>query len=138
MNYHKSTWIIIQNKNKEILFLKRKSNWLWTLPWWKIEDWESDLDCAYRELEEETWITGIPLQIYSYNTSFTNNKHWLEAIYIWYIEDDTIIRNNEINIFEKIQFFHLENIPDLEAIEQYDHIIIEQLKGNIDRKLDYQ
>lgn len=86
MNYKNSTWIIIKNNKWEILFLKRKSNWLWTLPWWKTDEWESSIDCAYRELKEEAWIKNVELKLFSCTTSFTNNQYWKETTYIWKIE----------------------------------------------------
>ena len=137
MNYKKGTWIIIKNTNNEILFLKKRSNWLWTLPWWKIENWESNIDWAYRELKEETWIKDVKLRLFSCTRSFTNNQYWLETTYIWYVENNVEVLNKEIDIFEWYEFFKLDQLPDLEEIEKYDHVIIGQLKGEVEIKINH-
>ena len=63
MSYKESTWIIIKNSNDEILFLKRKSNWLWTMPWWKVEKWESIIDWfdieELRNTKTSDWVLKI-------------------------------------------------------------------------------
>lgn len=50
---------VITDKNKGILVVdKIKKDWrvLTILPWWKLEDWETDIDCLIREIQEEIWI----------------------------------------------------------------------------------
>ena len=134
--YHDATWIIIKNKSHQVLFLKRKSSWFWTIPWWKTEEWENSLKCAIRELREETGINNLELDFYTYTSSYTNGKHWKETTYIWYINNENDVKNMEKEIFDEIKFFDLNNLPNIDQIEKYDHDIIMMLKWEKKRNLN--
>lgn len=126
--YKQSSAVIIKNKVWDILFLKRKSNWLWTIPWWKLEEWENSIKCAKRELKEETGIENIELDFFSHTISFTNWIYWKETTYIWEVESISKIENIEKDIFSEIRFMNINKLPKLSEIEEYDHIIIDMLK----------
>jgi ADP-ribose pyrophosphatase YjhB (NUDIX family) len=51
---------IVQNTDKEILFIFRRGKW--DLPKGKMEQGESEEVCAAREIEEETGVTGLTLK----------------------------------------------------------------------------
>jgi len=105
------------------------------MPWGKTDEWESSSDCAIRELKEETWIENIELEFYTYKTSFSNWIHWQETSYIWYVNDKTKIINLEENIFSKIKFFGLDELPDFKEIEVYAHDLIRMLKWEMERNM---
>ncbi len=136
IKYKKSTWILILNELWELLFLKRKSNWLWTTPGGKTDEWECSFDCAVRELKEETWIKNVELKFYTYTTSFTNWIHWQETSYIWYINDETEIKNAEEDIYSEIRFFDLNELPDFKEIEWYDYDLIMMLRWEMKRNTE--
>jgi 8-oxo-dGTP pyrophosphatase MutT (NUDIX family) len=138
ISYREATWIIVRNKKWEILFLKRISNRLLTIPWWKKEANETSIECAYRELEEETGIKEISLELYTYTISFTNDIYWKETTYIWEVENDIKLINKESEIFSEMKFFNLNDLPDKKFIEKYDHIIIDQLKWLVARNLEHK
>jgi ADP-ribose pyrophosphatase YjhB (NUDIX family) len=136
--YKNSTWIIIKNKLWEVLFLKRKSNWLWSFAWWKTEEWEDSLECAKRELAEETGIKNIDLDFYTYTISFTNWIYWKETSYIWYIDNNNVAKNLETDVFSELRFFNINKIPDLSEIETYDHDLIAMLKWKMERNKSFE
>jgi 8-oxo-dGTP diphosphatase len=51
ISYYDWKWIYVRGKWKDT----------WELPWWHREEWESILECAKRELYEETWATKFDL-----------------------------------------------------------------------------
>lgn len=60
-NIIKTVWVLIINKNEEILLVEHKKwawhiEWVYGLPAWRVENQENILDCATRELKEETWL----------------------------------------------------------------------------------
>lgn len=126
--YKHASAVIIKNKVWDILFLKRKSNWLWTIPWWKLEEWENSIKCAKRELKEETWIENIELDFFSHTISYTNWIYWKETTYIWEVDNISKIKNIETDIFTEIRFMNINKLPKLSEIEEYDHIIVDMLK----------
>ena len=50
---------IIENENKELLFIYRRGKW--DLPKGKMEPYESPEECAVREIEEETGVVHLKL-----------------------------------------------------------------------------
>ena len=130
METKKSTWIVILNNKNEILFLKRKS-WKWTLPWWKLEKSESFLDCAKRELFEETGLKNIELRLFMEKTTQRWSIFWDEKIYIWNLEKNIKLEVTEPDIFEKIVFLPIDNLPEFEYIEDYDWEILDKLKEEL-------
>lgn len=74
---------IVQNAGKEILFIFRRGKW--DLPKGKLEKKETLEQCAYREIEEETGLTGHLLKnkigetYHSYNEfgkHILKTSHW--------------------------------------------------------------
>lgn len=76
---------IVQNEKKEILFIFRRGKW--DLPKGKMEKKESAEECAQREIEEETGVTGIVLKKKIGETYHTYNefgKHILKTSHWFY------------------------------------------------------
>jgi 8-oxo-dGTP pyrophosphatase MutT (NUDIX family) len=74
---------IVQNEKKEILFIFRRNKW--DLPKGKLEDNESLLECAIREIEEETGVTDLVFRskigetyhtYKEYGKTFMKISHW--------------------------------------------------------------
>ncbi len=75
---------IVQNDKKEILFIYRLGKW--DLPKGKVEKGEVFEQCAIREVEEETGVTGLKLKKKIGETYHTYNafgKHFLKISH-WY------------------------------------------------------
>nr|MDD3720466.1 class I tRNA ligase family protein [Candidatus Gracilibacteria bacterium] len=126
--YKESTGIIVRNEDGKILFGKRKTNGLLTLAGGKIELGETPINCAKRELEEETGIKSDKLELYTCNYSKHNNENWKEYVYILDVKNDVTFGNPEKNKFENWKFYDLNELKN-EEVESYDHQIIAQLKG---------
>lgn len=76
---------IVQNDTKEILFIFRRGKW--DLPKGKMEKKESAADCAQREIEEETGISGLVLKKKigeTYHTYTEFGKHILKTSHWFY------------------------------------------------------
>lgn len=77
---------IVQNSNKEILFIKRLGKW--DLPKGKIEKGEKAEDCALREVTEETGIKDLMLKRKTgetYHTYDEFGKHFLKISHWFYM-----------------------------------------------------
>ncbi len=76
---------IVQNEKKEILFIFRRGKW--DLPKGKMEKKESAEECAQREIEEETGVTGLVLKKKigeTYHTYDEFGKHILKTSHWFY------------------------------------------------------
>ncbi|MEP7111591.1 MAG: NUDIX domain-containing protein [Ferruginibacter sp.] len=77
---------IVQNDKKEILFIYRLNKW--DLPKGKVEKGENFEQCAKREVEEETGVTGLTLKDKIGETYHTYNafgKHYLKISHWYYL-----------------------------------------------------
>lgn len=77
---------IVQNTKKELLFIYRLDKW--DLPKGKMEKGEKPDECAVREVEEETGVTGLVLKKKvgeTYHTYDEFGKHILKITYWYYI-----------------------------------------------------
>jgi ADP-ribose pyrophosphatase YjhB (NUDIX family) len=75
---------IVQNENKEVLFIFRRGKW--DLPKGKLEGNESPEVCSKREIEEETGATGLTLKHKAGDTYHVYNefgKRYLKMTH-WY------------------------------------------------------
>ena len=103
---------VIFTFTKKILLIKRKNNPFenhWALPGGFINMDETALQSTQRELEEETGITWIKLELFSCTTSYSYEKHWKEKTFIWTIKNDREIKNREKDIFKWFTFVKLED-----------------------------
>lgn len=76
---------IVQNKNGEILLMKRLGKW--DLPKGKIKKGEDLQVCAIREIEEETGVKKLSIETpfsETYHTYYRNEKWEIKHTY-WYI-----------------------------------------------------
>ncbi len=76
---------IVQNKEKEILFIFRRGKW--DLPKGKMEKKESPEECAKREVEEETGVNDLKLKKKvgeTYHTYDEFGKHILKTSHWFY------------------------------------------------------
>lgn len=77
---------IVQNNKKELLFILRLGKW--DLPKGKMEKGEKPDECALREVEEETGVTGLKLKKKvgeTYHTYDEFGKHILKISHWYYI-----------------------------------------------------
>lgn len=125
-----STWIIIRNEDWKILFSRKISSSLYSIPWWKFDIWETSLECALRELEEETWIKLETLEIFSHNENFHSGFDWREYIYIADVKNDIKFWNPEPHKFEWWKFLDISEL-DYKEVESYEYKVLDQLKGLI-------
>jgi len=82
-----SSAIIYDDKWKILVVDKPKENWkvITILPWWKIDNWETEEQALQRELSEELWILNIQII----------KKIW---DILW--ESPTLWIKSKINLFE--------------------------------------
>ncbi len=92
---------LISIQGDTILSVKRKKEpykWMYWLPWWHVETWESHLDALQREIVEETnqsikninfvatvaiaWKSAYEVHLYTadidWNNSYDTNDTWVE------------------------------------------------------------
>lgn len=101
----------------EIILANLKNNWIepeWGFPKGRRNARESDIDCAKRELEEETGIKNNEVFIYKNVKPFeeiflgSNNVLYKHIYFIGKYDCDKEIKLNESNIHQKIEISALE------------------------------
>ena len=106
---------IIQNENKEILFIFRRGKW--DLPKGKIENNETPEICAAREIEEETGVKNLILKhkigetyhIYEENkTMILKTSHWF--YFISNEQQDTAAQTEED--ISEVKWIHTRSIKE--------------------------
>jgi len=76
---------VVQNEQKELLFIYRRNKW--DLPKGKLEAGETEVDCAQREIEEETGVKDLTLKKKIGETYHTYNeygKHFIKTTHWFY------------------------------------------------------
>lgn len=106
---------IVQNSHKELLFIYRLGKW--DLPKGKMEKGEKPSECAVREVEEETGVSGLELKKKvgeTYHTYDDFGKHILKITYWYYMTcagTEELIAQTEENITE-VKWVATKNIKE--------------------------
>lgn len=106
---------IVQNSKKELLFILRLGKW--DLPKGKMEKGEKADECALREVEEETGVTGLKLKKKigeTYHTYDEFGKHILKISHWYYITcsaNQQLVPQTEENITE-VKWIPTKNIKE--------------------------
>jgi ADP-ribose pyrophosphatase YjhB (NUDIX family) len=108
---------LISIKNNKILAVKRKKEpykGLYWLPWWHIEEWETQIEALKREIKEETNQVICNIKYITAIFDNTNNIHLYSADIIWEtnyeVEDDWVDHIARITISEFIEWFNKYNV----------------------------
>lgn len=87
IEYYKQKWYIndswllevvmgiIKDKDGKILTMYDEKQWWRTLPWWKVEQWESKEEALIRECKEELWV-DVKIISTVWSDVFLRKKHW--------------------------------------------------------------
>jgi 8-oxo-dGTP diphosphatase len=89
------------------LLVRWKWKTTWELPWWHIEEWETSLYAAKRELYEETWINWVELKflcsrkldIFKKSSTYYGNVYIAKILELWQLPEFEI---EEVKLFEEI------------------------------------
>jgi ADP-ribose pyrophosphatase YjhB (NUDIX family) len=106
---------IVQNDEKEILFIYRLGKW--DLPKGKIEKGENEQEAAVREVEEETGVTGLHLKNKvgeTYHVYEAFGKHFLKISHWYYMtcsSKQQLVPQTEEDITE-IKWVNTKDIKD--------------------------
>ena len=128
-----ATILVFNNKNELLLNLRSDTN-NWGIPGGSKELNETLEECAIRELKEETNINVNDLELI---TVLSGNEYYfkypnedeLDCVIVLYKVSDY---DGELNINDgeskKLEFFSLDNMPELESRAK---AIIDKIKGGI-------
>ena len=128
-----ATTLVFNNKNELLLNLRSDTN-NWGIPGGSKELNETLEECAIRELKEETNINVNDLELITvlsgkeYYFKYPNEDE-LDCVIVLYKVSDY---DGELNINDgeskKLEFFSLDNMPELESRAK---AIIDKIKGGI-------
>ena len=118
---------VIENENKQILFIYRLKKW--DLPKGKKDKGESIMDCAIREVEEETKVKVKCFEkIISTWHTYTKNKKFVLKKTTWFkmnsIEDSGMKPQKKEKI-EKVEWMESDKIKEilLNSYKTLNHVI---------------
>jgi 8-oxo-dGTP pyrophosphatase MutT (NUDIX family) len=103
----------VYNSNKEILMIYRRKKW--DLPKGKLDENEKMEDCAVREVEEETGLSGVQLQnplCFTHHTYLENGirilkeSHW----FLMQVESEQVLIPQTDEDIEKCEWVKKENL----------------------------
>ena len=112
--------IILKNENNEVLVGKRLGSHgagCWAFPGGHLEGGEEPIDCAYRELEEETGIQKKDILSWK-DVCFTNDifneeqKHYITLFLELRVNNNVKIENMEPNKCKGWEWKLFEEIPE--------------------------
>ena len=106
---------VVVRKGEEILLLERKfqNDLVWCLPGGHLEYSEEIIDCAKRELKEETSLEATDLNISTWlnNVFVDENKHYVTFIVeAKYTGEPRVIETEK---FVTIKWFNINEFPTL-------------------------
>lgn len=104
--------IVVDKKNNKILMQKRKKSWLgYAPPGGHVEDFESLVECAIREVKEETGIDVLNLKFNSITHFVKSDGRYI--VFNYYTED----------FYGELIEENLEGEPlwlDIEKLDEYE------------------
>lgn len=99
-----SACILPLTKNKEIIYLNEYRFWLWEfqfgIPAGALENQEKAMECAKRELMEETWYNAKKI-IYLWKYNHNNYINWKIYLFVWI--DCEEVKKQNLQDLEDIQ-----------------------------------
>ena len=112
------TSVIVTRYDEDVLLLKNTRTQCWELPGGKLDEGESIVECAARELKEETDIGSgtLALNFVGYHEHHSRptfeDEQWLNMIF--HYEFDSL--SNKINVMEpdkhdEIKWFCIDRLP---------------------------
>lgn len=113
---------IFLNQNKEILLWLRNNaplKWVYYLPWWRIQKWETIIEAAKRKAKEEININidqdrlkfiGVYDDIFKDSIFNDLSAHYLPCTFLYYISEDEQKEIQPDNQHDNIKFFSYNEI----------------------------
>ena len=118
---------VVQNSNKEILFIYRMKKW--DLPKGKLDKGETIKECAKREVEEETKVkVECGSKIISTWHTYTRNKKFILKKTTWFTMkciDDSKMKPQKKEKIEKVEWMKGSSVEDilLNSYKTLNHVM---------------
>ncbi len=118
---------VVQNSNKEILFIYRMKKW--DLPKGKLDKGETIKECAKREVEEETKVkVECGSKIISTWHTYTRNKKFILKKTTWFnmkCIDDSKMKPQKKEKIEKVEWMKDSSVQDilLNSYKTLNHVM---------------
>lgn len=118
---------VVQNSNKEILFIYRMKKW--DLPKGKLDKGETIKECAKREVEEETKVkVECGSKIISTWHTYTRNKKFILKKTTWFnmkCIDDSKMKPQKKEKIEKVEWMKHSSVQDilLNSYKTLNHVM---------------
>ena len=116
--YRISVKALIYNEKWEFLLIK-ENTWVWDIPGWWLDHWESYDTCIKRELEEEmwlevTWIDENPKYFITAHKPESKTRPWLANVFY-----EVKVKNLNFTPSDEcieIGFFNTNNVENINTI----------------------
>ena len=116
--------VIISNYKWKKVYVQHKDRDTWEIPWWHRESWESILECAKRELFEETWAKDFKIEHIWYWSLV--NEEWKKSFWAIFFADILSFWNKPNSEISKIDFF--SELPENMTYPNVHTVLLEYTK----------
>lgn len=128
----------IRNKQLQVLLIKRKSvpfQGRWALPGGFLNMQEDLRQCASRELEEETGVTGVFLeQLYTFGSPDRDPRERVISVAYYALIPSDVLQLRAATDAQAVAWYVIDELPQL----GFDHLkIIDIARQRLIAKLDY-
>ena len=132
MKQEKSCGCIIINDKKEVLLVHHNKGH-WDFPKGHVEDGETEIQTAIREVKEETNIDVEVDEAYRYTVEYSPKEDVIKEVVFFLAKNINYNKNAQVEEVSEVKWFKLE-----EALEKitYDTSkqLLQQVKKDLDKK----
>ena len=132
MKQEKSCGCIIINDKDEVLLVHHNKGH-WDFPKGHVEEGETEVETAIREVKEETNIDVEVLEEYRYSTQYSPKEDVIKEVIYFLAKNISDNRKAQLEEVSEVKWFSMEDAIDKITFDSSRDILI-QLKKDLEKK----
>lgn len=132
MKQEKSCGCIIINDKKEVLLIHHNAGH-WDFPKGHVEEGETEIETAIREVKEETNIDVEVDEIYRYSTKYSPKQDVLKEVIYFLAKNISDNKQAQLEEVSEVKWFAMEDAINKITFDNSRNILI-QLKKDLEKK----